>query len=445
MVARKYDTQSFIIAIESVHGKGTFSFTDTIFLNMKKNVTLKCNDCGRSVDRTPNELIKKKYGCRFCDGRLFTTETFIIRSKKIHGEGAYCYINTIYTGMDNEVILFCNKCQKEFKQRAGNHVIDGSGCQECGKRKSSDSQKMSIETFIVRSKKIHGNNTFDYSLTISNGYQNDIILKCKKHNYIFNLSINNHLKGQGCPRCSGTLILTEDFIERAKKKHGNKYEYPLGITEFNGTGNKIDILCNKHNIFTQIAFVHLQGHGCPDCGGHKQKNTDSFIEAAEKKHGIGTYGYSYVDYKDTKTEILIECFKCNIIFSQKPWSHLRGYGCKNCSQSKYKMETEWLDTLQVPKDLRQKRIKIGKRRIVADAYDPATNTIYEFFGNFWHGHPDFYNSDKVNPRSNRNYGNLYQETLAKIADIESAGYNLIHIWESDWLAQKKEMAKNAEK
>ncbi len=81
---------------------------------------------------------------------------------------------------------------------------------------------------------------------------------------------------------------------------------------------------------------------------------------------------------------------------------------------------------------------IGDRFFKFDAYDPITNTVYEHLGDFWHGNPNSkFKSDDMNPKNKKSYGALYKEWLEKERIIKLAGYNLITIWESDWLAQKK--------
>jgi len=73
--------------------------------------------------------------------------------------------------------------------------------------------------------------------------------------------------------------------------------------------------------------------------------------------------------------------------------------------------------------------------IKPDGYDKTTNTVYEFWGDFWHGNPDVYNPDNINPRNKLSYGALYEQTITKIKIIKQSGYNLIQIWENDFISQ----------
>lgn len=58
-------------------------------------------------------------------------------------------------------------------------------------------------------------------------------------------------------------ITTNEFIERSKIIHGNKYDYSNTI--FTSTKTKVKIICPIHGEFIQLANNHLHGNGCPKC------------------------------------------------------------------------------------------------------------------------------------------------------------------------------------
>lgn len=133
-------------------------------------------------------------------------------------------------------------------------------------------------------------------------------------------------------------LTTEEFIERARRVHGDLYDYSL--VEYKNTRSKVSILCEKHDfVFNQIAQLHLSGNGCKYCGaergGKKNKMTkDRFISKANLIHG-GKYSYELVDYVDRITPIKIKCFEHGE-FSQRPMDHLSKHGCKQCGINKMK-------------------------------------------------------------------------------------------------------------
>lgn len=75
---------------------------------------------------------------------------------------------------------------------------------------------------------------------------------------------------------------------------------------------------------------------------------------------------------------------------------------------------------------------INGRRVYFDGYDPATHTVYEFYGDYWHGHPSRFPPDNLHPKTGTTYGELYQKTLDREDLIRSAGYKLVTIWEHEY-------------
>jgi hypothetical protein len=53
------------------------------------------------------------------------------------------------------------------------------------------------------------------------------------------------------------------FIDKAVKKHNDRYDYTL--VEYINSKTKVDIKCEKHGIFKQTPNSHLSGRGCEKC------------------------------------------------------------------------------------------------------------------------------------------------------------------------------------
>ena len=65
-------------------------------------------------------------------------------------------------------------------------------------------------------------------------------------------------------------LTLEDFIQRAREVHGNKYDYSK-VTYVNAN-TKVCIICPEHGEFWQKPSKHLVGHGCPMCKESKLEN-----------------------------------------------------------------------------------------------------------------------------------------------------------------------------
>lgn len=64
-------------------------------------------------------------------------------------------------------------------------------------------------------------------------------------------------------------LTQEEVIQRAKAKHGDKYDYSNTI--YINRRTKMEIKCKKHGLFYQNAGDHIAGHGCPACKCEKIK------------------------------------------------------------------------------------------------------------------------------------------------------------------------------
>ena len=67
-------------------------------------------------------------------------------------------------------------------------------------------------------------------------------------------------------------LTTEEFITRAKLRHGDKYDYSL--VDYKSSTEKVKIICPIHGVFEQAPVSHLRGCGCCECRIDKtKKNT----------------------------------------------------------------------------------------------------------------------------------------------------------------------------
>lgn len=60
-------------------------------------------------------------------------------------------------------------------------------------------------------------------------------------------------------------LTIEEFIERARKVHGDKYDYTK--VGYKGNDIKVCIICPIHGEFWQTPRNHIKGSECPKCVG----------------------------------------------------------------------------------------------------------------------------------------------------------------------------------
>ena len=357
-----------------------------------------------------------------------STEEFIERAKQAHGN-KYDYSLVEYIATHKKIIICC--CEHgEFLQRADSH-LRGSGCPGCA------STQGTTEEFIQKAKEIHGD-YYDYSLVEYTKNKNKVKIICPIHDE-FEQTPDSHKRGSGCPKCATQQRTTEEFIQCAKEIHGDYYDYSL--VEYTGSFIKIKIICPIHNKFLQNPSQHLNGNGCPECGRERIKlTTPEFIQRASEIHN-NEYDYSKTIYEDIFKKVIIICRKHGE-FIQTANDHLCACGCPECQNNSIsKEETKWLDSLNIPKSLRNNYMYAGNRRIKPDAFDPITNTVYEYWGDFWHGNLNKFKAEDINPKNKFTYGELNRITQEKRKLILENGYNLIEIWSSEWKKIEKQNKK----
>lgn len=130
-------------------------------------------------------------------------------------------------------------------------------------------------------------------------------------------------------------LTTEDFIRKAQAVHGDRYNYSLSV--YNGSKEKVLILCKSHGEFWQSPANHMHGFGCLQCGlanagQYHKKDTEQFVSEARTRHG-SRYDYSKVVYKGARESLIFIC-PFHGEFSQSAYVHLRsepGQACLACS------------------------------------------------------------------------------------------------------------------
>ena len=185
---------------------------------------------------------------------------FIKKSIELH-ENNYGYSKVVYIRSRDKVTITCRH-HGDFEITPSHH-LEGIGCRKC----SISLRSSNTEDFIRKANNVH-NFRYDYSRVDYVNNSTKVLICCSIHGE-FAQTPNNHLEGKACPKCGGSVKrTTEDFIKEATAIHATSYDYSL--VDYSNTDVKVPILCKVpgHGVFNQTPYHHLQGHGCPRCGGH---------------------------------------------------------------------------------------------------------------------------------------------------------------------------------
>lgn len=292
------------------------------------------------------------------------------------------------------ITCICDKCGKEYGRKwvSLKKNINKTLCRSClqGKRNHTNRRVLTLEKFIKRAKRVHGSK-YDYSKVIYKPGNIKIKIICKTHG-IFVQNPHNHLFGQGCPLCGRNIthnhnkkwLSKKDFIKKARKVFGKKYDYSKLDSRIHRT-QKVIIICKKHGEYKQIAAKHLKGKNCRKCardaiGLKLRQSQKDFIEKSKKIHG-NKYDYSKVRYIKNSIKVRIIC-KTHGDFWQRPFMHTQGNGCPSCKKSIGENRIEnWLKINKIKYE-RQKYFKKckDKRYLLFDFYLSKYRTCIEYDG-----------------------------------------------------------------
>lgn len=349
--------------------------------------------------------------------RRLTTEEFITKAKIVHNN-FYDYSKIVYRKGREKVCIIC-PIHGEFWQFSNNH-LNGARCPKCGLNSRISKRTKTLNDFIEQSKSIHGDK-YDYSKVEYVNSHTKVCIICPEHGEFWQ-SPNNHLSGQGCPKCAleiSRAMPLEEFIEKARKVHGDKYNYNEVV--YLGNKSKVQIICPIHGIFTQTPNGHLDGCGCPTCGKENSRklnssNTKEFISKAKIIYG-DYYDYSQSHYANCKKKLDVFCPKHGL-FQTTPSNHLSGYGCPKCGNIISKEENILFDYVKslCNDAIQQDRIILKGKEL--DIYVPSKHLAIEYNGLRWHSEQFKENADTYH--------------LDKTNLCNEKGIKLINIFEDEW-------------
>jgi len=207
-------------------------------------------------------------------GKKKTKEEFINDSKIIYGD-KYDYSLVEYVNNKTKIKIIC-PIHGVFEKTPDKHLYGKSGCLKCDNyhTKNINNHKRTV----VDRMNVKHNNFYDYSLVEYVNNKTKIKIICPIHG-VFEQTPNNHLQGNGCLKCGGTeKMSTQDFINKAKLVHGDKYDYSL--VNYVNYKNKVKIICSLHGVFNQSFIKHCnRKNGCPICKESKgEKQIRVFLE-----------------------------------------------------------------------------------------------------------------------------------------------------------------------
>lgn len=304
-----------------------------------------------------------------------------------------------------------------------------------------------------------------------NFYGRSIIpVLCKMHGNSYRSAIDILSAKFACKQCGedsralnnkenniGNKLSLDTHIAQFNIVHHNRYTYPT--QSFKNSHSKIVVLCKDHGEFSIHIHSHRAGVGCPICKfqttalyarslltredrilptimSNKRRALlpEDALKLFRKQHGE-RFVYDWAVYTGKSGKINVICEKHGVS-TQIVDEHIKSrHGCPLCANYCVSLaEQEWLRNFTITET--QKKVSIDKSFVKVDGFDCNTNTIYEYLGNYWHGHPSVHmKSHGVNMRNKITFTDLYKQTEYRLTQLYNLGYNIVYAWEFDCIAR----------
>ena len=243
---------------------------ESSYVDMKTPIRCTCKKHGKFTVIPSNMLLSDYGGCMACYNEKIDLLEVIRRTKEsfIKNFGINCdydFSKSVYKGLEEPIEVICPR-HGSFWIRPSRLIYRKSICPECFKEIN---RKKREEDFINKSKKIFGDNCFDYSKVHYETCNKKVTLICPKHGE-FQIIPRNHLIGDGCPRCSASCgeIIMINTLSSLKIDYDYLYEIK-------------DDFITKNNFSKLVIDFHIKLNNGLDCfieinGEQHYKKVDIF-------------------------------------------------------------------------------------------------------------------------------------------------------------------------
>jgi very-short-patch-repair endonuclease len=167
---------------------------------------------------------------------------------------------------------------------------------------------MTKQEFLERAREKHG---YKYKYpNLKDKVLSQDTIDIEYNEVIYKQKVVKHILLGRCPEKNTPIKTTEQFIKEAQEVWGDKYDYSL--VNYKGSHDKVKIKFNGI-VFEQSAVSHLK------YAPEGNMNKDYFIKLSRIKWG-DKYDYSLVDYKHCKSKVKI--IYNGEVYEQTPCNHL---------------------------------------------------------------------------------------------------------------------------
>ena len=277
---------------------------------------------------------------------------------------------------------------------------------------------------------------------VTRGSGKQVWWKCKKCDCCWKIAVytRTKIKPSGCPACSGRVCTDKNNLKVCFPSIAREWDYTKNEEVPDmvvcGSHKKVWWKCSKclFSWSTKVATRTRLKANCPACVNQAVscKNNMAVNYPALAKEWLKERNILLPSEVVVGADLKVwwKCSACGHVWKTFVYKRTQGSSCPVCARgsSVSKISQEWLDRLNI----KTREYYIKDLGFTVDGFDPGTNTVYEFLGDFWHGNPDTQVFEDVNPVNKKSFGDLYKKTMNRLRLLEKSGYKVIHIWENDF-------------
>jgi hypothetical protein len=437
-----------------------------------------CDICNHTFDKIINNITHGGSWCSYCKGdKLCNNDTCGFcynKSFASHEQSVFwSNLNNILPRNVNKCSnvkywFLCNICNHNYQCSISNKLKNRS-CSYCKGNKLCNDDNCDFcynKSFASHERSVYWSDLNNIlPRNVNKCSQVKYWFLCNICNHNFDILLSNITKGQWCSYCNSYKLCNLDNCDFCYNK------------SFASIKNTNYLFCNKNIISPRqickrsnktikfkcyMCFHYFDkqlsnNSNCPYCNGHK---------LCDNNHCEFCYNKSFASHKQSifwsnlnnilprnvnkcsNVKYWFKCESCNFDF-ECALNHIVGRNtwCIKCSKSKkYSIiSINWLNFIQSYNNIQIQHAEnkceysIPNTQFKADGFCKETNTIYEFHGDYWHGNPNIYEPNNET-YFGKKFGELYEKTLKREHQIKNMGFNLITIWESDWIKINKYIA-----
>jgi hypothetical protein len=458
---RVHDTDSFIKKGNIMHFN-RYDYSKVKYENYSTPVIIICNNHKsgpKEFTMTPMAHFKG-HGCDCYNPKVPNLEKTITESKVLYGDRFDYSKMTEYKKINDKTTIICNKHMEEFIVSVKQLKSGGcTGCKSCTKENRAAGRAKKNITIDIAAPDIaaqwhptmNGDKKPSDFTRGSNQYAYWLCNVCGHH---WHAMINSRVgNGRGCANCDGKVITRENSLGGKNPDAVRLWNYEKNTVDLYSiapnTKLRVHFICDKEKCnhyeftMTSLKFNH-HGQRCPACAGKVPIPGKALMDIYPGLANFWSPKNEYTGYDlmpFSRKKIILHCNECKYEWDTKPADIRRGFACPKCNPSGVgysRVAIEWLERIMKYENIHIRHAanggeyKLPGLGTYVDGYCAESNTVYEFHGTFWHGHPNYYNAEDINRVTGKTHGEAYQNTLDREQRIRDAGYRLIVVWEFEY-------------